>query len=271
VALQGAALGDRWQVPTVVLADLLPPEGTDPAVDGDLALTQVRRRLEQPDAMLQGWVLADFPTTLAQAEAFEDWWAKFGKAPAPVVYLKAMTGVLMNRLAAQSSAAAPALRRRIEAHRAAVQPLLDYYQGRSQLVTINANQSFAEVAAAIAQLGETETGAVQLLPSEAELDRRLAETEYLVVDCMASWCGSCKQIAPALDRLAETYGDRVPVVKIDFDHNRNLTKRFGLQGIPAVMFFRRGTLQATLTGVKAYGEYSAATDRLLALGRVREE
>jgi thiol-disulfide isomerase/thioredoxin len=121
-------------------------------------------------------------------------------------------------------------------------------------------------------LDQTDTGAARLVANEAELDQLLAKTPYLVVDCMASWCGSCKQIAPFIDRLAETYSDgrrpvprdhRATVVKIDFDVNRQITKRFGLQGIPAVMFFQQGDLRETLTGVKAYSEYQSAIERLL--------
>ena len=54
------------------------------------------------------------------------------------------------------------------------------------------------------------------------------------------------------------------MAKIDFDVNRQITKRFGLQGIPAVMFFQQGELLETLTGVKAYSEYEREIERLLA-------
>jgi thiol-disulfide isomerase/thioredoxin len=109
------------------------------------------------------------------------------------------------------------------------------------------------------------------MANEAELDQLLATTPYLVVDCMASWCGSCKQIAPftsiASQKPTAMVEDRprdhrATVVKIDFDVNRQITKRFGLQGIPAVMFFQQGELRETLTGVKAYPEYEGAIERL---------
>jgi len=83
------------------------------------------------------------------------------------------------------------------------------------------------------------------------------------VDCMAAWCGSCKQVSPLIDQLATEYRDRVQVMKIDFDANRQISKRFGLQGIPAVMFFKDGKLLTILTGVKSYGEYSTAIAHLL--------
>jgi len=84
----------------------------------------------------------------------------------------------------------------------------------------------------------------------------------LVVDCMASWCGSCKQVTPSIDKLAKKYGDRIKVMKIDFDANQHITQRFGLKGIPAVMFFKDGELLETLVGVKSYAEYDAAVASL---------
>lgn len=80
---------------------------------------------------------------------------------------------------------------------------------------------------------------------------------------MAPWCGSCKQVSPFIDQLAEEYRDRVNVMKINFDANRQISKRFGLQGIPAVLYFKNGQLQTTLTGVKSYAEYNNAIARLL--------
>lgn len=68
---------------------------------------------------------------------------------------------------------------------------------------------------------------------------------------------------PLINGLAETYGHQVKVMTMDFDANRQLSKRFGLQGIPAVMFFKDGDLQETLTGVKSYQDYDATLTRLL--------
>ena len=70
-------------------------------------------------------------------------------------------------------------------------------------------------------------------------------------------------MTPLIDRLAETYCDRVSVMKIDFDANQQVPKRFGLKGMPAVMFFKGGELVETLTGVKPYQAYSAVVTRFL--------
>lgn len=274
------ALAQRWRLPYVSMAKLVQAEldtgpilaaEVSPYVDAgeplpdELAMKLIRRRFEQPDAMLKGWVVAGFPQTLTQAEAFEKLSATFGRPPATVIYLKAMTGLLTNRLWMAQGQQEPvvAIRQRLTTYLESIAPLLDYYRQRSQLKTINGSLPFAEVAHELAQLGQEAAGAAPLIKDEAELDSLLAREAQLVVDCMAAWCGSCQQVTPAINQLAQTYGDRVAVRKIDFDANRNITKRFELQGIPAVMFFKNGERLETLTGVKSYSEYNAAVHRLL--------
>lgn len=281
VKVQAASLAERYHIPHVSMGDLFreavsqasaigvearPYVEAGKLVPDTFTMKLLRQRFEQPDVMLKGWVLDGFPRTLAQAQAFEEWWSAVGQPAPTVVYLKAMTGLLINRLAAESGANEPisAIRQRLEQHQQEVAPLLEYYQQRSLLQTINASLSFTEVSSALAKLGYESTGAARLIPDEAELDSLLAREARLVVDCMASWCGSCKQVTPLIDQLAEAYSDRVTVTKIDFDDNRQISKRFGLQGIPAVMFFKDGERLETLTGVKSYQEYTAAITRLLA-------
>lgn len=281
VKAQAIALAERWQVPHVSMGELVcgaiaaetaigiearPYVDAGELIPDALAMKLIRKRFEQPDTMLKGWVLEGFPRTLAQAQAFDEWWAAVGQPPATVAYLKATAEFLIIRLLNESSEKPPisAIRERLEGFQQSLEPLLEYYQQQSQLATINASLSFAEVANALTQLGQADTGAAKLIHDEAELDALLASEPLLVVDCMASWCGSCKQVTPSVDKLAEAYGDSVTVRKIDFDTNRQITKRFELKGIPAVMFFRHGERLETLTGVKSYQEYNAAVTRLLA-------
>ncbi|MBD2107993.1 nucleoside monophosphate kinase [Nodosilinea sp. FACHB-13] len=278
---QAAALAERWQVPHVAMGELVrgaiaaetaigvearPYVDAGELIPDALAMKLIRKRFEQPDTMLKGWVLEGFPRSLAQVQAFDEWWAAVGQPPATAAYLKATTEFLIIRLLNESSEKPPisTIRDRLETYQQSLEPLIEYYQQRSQLATINANLSSAEVANALTQLGEEDTGAAKLIRDEAELDALLASEPLLVVDCMASWCGSCKQVTPSIDKLAEAYSDSVTVRKIDFDANRQITKRFELKGIPAVMFFRDGERLETLTGIKSYQEYNAAVTRLLA-------
>ena len=278
VRSQASTLSERWRIPHISMGKLireaivaqseiglesLPYVEAGELVPDALVMKLIRKRFEQPDVMLKGWILDGFPRTLTQAQALDKLMVSVGLPAPAVVYLKAMTGLLINRLAAEKERDEPisSIRRRLELDQEETAPLLEYYQQRDQLTTINGSLPVAEVTRALTQLGE-ETGAARLI-DEAELDSLLARESLLVVDCMASWCGSCKAVTPLIDQLAEVYGDRVNVMKIDYDANKQIPERFGLKGMPAVMFFKDGELKETLTGVKPYQAYSAVVTRFL--------
>jgi thioredoxin len=277
---QARELAHRWQVPHIVASSLIREAMASqsevglaiaPYVEaGELVpdkemLTLIRRRCEQPDAMLNGWVLTGFPRTVAQAQGFEAWLAAVGLPPARVVYLKAMAGLLINRLwiASGHTATTASIQQRLAQHTAETEPLLEVYRQRSQLTTLNASLSFDEVAHELFQLGQPTHETTPLIQNEAELDALLARERLLVVDGMASWCGPCKMVTPIIDQLATAYCDRVKVMKMDFDANQQVPKRFGVKGMPVVMVFKDGELQETLTGVKPYQDYSTVVSRFL--------
>lgn len=99
------------------------------------------------------------------------------------------------------------------------------------------------------------------IQDETEFDSLLAGESLLVVDCTATWCGPCKLVAPLIDRLADEYGDKAKIFKLDIDTNKPIAKRFGLRSIPALMFFKQGELLETLVGVKTYEEFSGAVEK----------
>lgn len=102
------------------------------------------------------------------------------------------------------------------------------------------------------------------IENETEFDALLSAESLLVVDCTAAWCGPCKLVAPLMDQLADEYGDRAKVLKLDLDANQAVAKRYGIRSIPAVMFFTQGEVAETLVGAKKYDEYSATLDKYLA-------
>ncbi|MEM9165279.1 MAG: thioredoxin [Cyanobacteria bacterium P01_F01_bin.4] len=106
-------------------------------------------------------------------------------------------------------------------------------------------------------------GTATYIQDETEFDSLLQNEPMVVVDCTATWCGPCKLVAPLMDQLADEYGDRVKVFKLDLDANKSVAKRFGIKSIPAVMFFKGGDLQETLIGVKPYEEFSKALEQFL--------
>jgi len=277
---QAIALAERWNVPHVSVGDLLREaiaaqtdigQAAQPHVDAGelvpdaLVIKLLRRRLQHPNVMLHGWVVEGFPRTLAQAEALDNMLSDFGLPAASVVYLKAMKGLLVNRiwLAQDRTEPLPSIRSRLTAQEQALAPLIEHYEGRSQLTPLNGSLGFKEIASQLYLLGYGESDTVPMIKDEAELDSLLSEESVLVVDGLASWCGSCKLVTPIIDQLANAYGDRAKVMKMDFDANRQIPERFGLKGMPAVMFFKNGELQETLTGVKSYQAYSSTVTRFL--------
>lgn len=279
------ALAKHWYVPYVSLSALFRQEvikktnlgdeirsftSENQPVPNDLVMRLVRRRIEQPD-MLEGWVLSGFPRSLAQAEAFDELLLKFERPAVEAAYFKVMPGVLINRLTEEGTGESiTTIREKLKRFQADVDPLLEHYKQQSRLITINGSRSTAEVMNELSQLGEEETGAARFVRDEAELDSLIAKSPLLVVDCVASWCGPCKLVTPMVDRLAEAFGEsaerangRATVVKLDFDNNRQVAKRFELKGMPSVMFFKGGERVETLTGVKSYQDYCDVVTRLL--------
>lgn len=272
------ALAQSWNLPCISFSDCITEVAqqntekgqtvrsyleADQPIPDELCFKTLRKQLEQTDAMLKGWVVTGFPRCVTQAQMLNGWLDQVGQPAAVAIDLKTMTGILMNRLSASSDLSTPALRRQLTQHHETLTPVLNYYQQQAQLKTVNGNLSFDEVAHEIFQLGHAGSDTARFIKDEAELNALLEKEPMMVVDCMASWCGSCKQVTPLIDKLAIAYGDRVNVLKIDFDANQQITKRFGLKGMPAVMFFKDGELQETLTGVKPYQDYNAAVNRVL--------
>lgn len=229
-----------------------------------LIMSLIRERFSQPDVS-QGWILDGFPRTLRQATALDDLLSILQQPYPKVVYFEAQSGILIDRLlqAGRQDDTVASIRRRLEIYKEQTTPLIQHYQKRLCLTTVNANHGVEEVANALSLLGIQETGMAKFISNEAEFDDLLADDVPLVVDCTASWCGPCKLVAPMMDKLAAEFGDRVNVYKLDLDRNKPVASRFGIKSIPAVMFFRNGELKEILTGVNPYDTFSETTARCL--------
>ncbi|MDD9821736.1 MAG: thioredoxin TrxA [Gammaproteobacteria bacterium] len=70
----------------------------------------------------------------------------------------------------------------------------------------------------------------------------------VLIDYWAEWCGPCKMIAPILDELAEEYGARVKIAKLNIDDNPETPPKYGIRGIPTLMIFKDGNVEATKVG-----------------------
>jgi thioredoxin 1 len=70
----------------------------------------------------------------------------------------------------------------------------------------------------------------------------------VLVDYWAEWCGPCKSIAPILGEIAEAYAGRVTIAKLNIDENPKTPPRYGIRGIPTLMLFKEGAVEATKVG-----------------------
>ncbi len=82
----------------------------------------------------------------------------------------------------------------------------------------------------------------------------------VLVDYWAEWCGPCKSIAPILEEVASEYGGRLKITKINVDENHQVPARFGIRGIPTLMLFKNGNVEATRVGALSKSQLTAFLD-----------
>lgn len=91
----------------------------------------------------------------------------------------------------------------------------------------------------------------------------LKSPKPVMVDYWADWCAPCKQIAPIIDELARTYGDKVTFVKLDTNANPNTPAQMGIMGLPTLQVFVGGTVVKSMTGGKTKAALIRAIEEYL--------
>ncbi|MCQ2259071.1 MAG: thioredoxin [Bacteroidaceae bacterium] len=84
-----------------------------------------------------------------------------------------------------------------------------------------------------------------------------------LVDFFATWCIPCKQMHPVLDKLKESLGDKIRIIKIDIDKNETLTATYNIQSVPTFMLFHKGEAVWRQSGAMRLNELKALLDPFL--------
>ncbi len=82
----------------------------------------------------------------------------------------------------------------------------------------------------------------------------------VLVDYWADWCGPCKMISPILDEVAKEYAGKLKVCKLNIDENQATPPKFGIRGIPTLMLFKNGQVEATKVGAVSKSQLAAFID-----------
>jgi thioredoxin 1 len=101
--------------------------------------------------------------------------------------------------------------------------------------------------------------------TDATFDKDVLQSEQpVLVDFWAVWCGPCKAIAPIVDDLATAYAGKLKVAKVNVDQNSATPSRFGIRGIPALLFFKDGKVAEQIVGYVPREVIEEKVNRVLA-------
>ncbi len=97
--------------------------------------------------------------------------------------------------------------------------------------------------------------------SDATFDAAVLQSPLpVLVDYWAEWCGPCRMIAPILEEVSKEYDGRLKVAKLNVDENQQTPAKYGIRGIPTLMLFKNGNIEATKVGALSKSQLTAFID-----------
>ena len=97
--------------------------------------------------------------------------------------------------------------------------------------------------------------------SDDSFEQEVLQSEMpVLIDYWAEWCGPCKMIAPVLDEVASEYADKIRVAKLNIDENPATPPKYGIRGVPTLMLFKNGEVEATKVGAVSKTQLTAFLD-----------
>src|SRR5688572_23058644 len=112
----------------------------------------------------------------------------------------------------------------------------------------------------ITQQGEHMSQAIKHVTDTTFESEVLQSATPVLVDYWAEWCGPCKMIAPILDDIAQEYTGRLKIAKLNIDENQGTPPKYGIRGIPTLMLFKNGNMEAMKVGALSKSQLTAFID-----------